>query len=229
MVEQTDVRSEPRAPWTRALLLHAAIDLADENGIESLSMRKLSQSLGGGTMSLYNHVANKDDLLDGMIDVVFSEIELPDPEAPWQDVMRRRAVSMRTVMTRHPWAIGLMESRRTPGPDTLRHHDAVIGCLLGSGFPIALAAHAFAVFDSYIYGFALQERSLAFGTPEETSELATAFLRQFPTTEYPHLARLTIEHVLQPGYDYRDEYEFGLNLILNGLEQLVPEHGNPAA
>ena len=107
MVEQTDVRSEPRAPWTRPMLLRAAIDLADESGIESLSMRRLSQSLGGGTMSLYNHVANKDDLLDGMIDVVFSEIELPDPEAPWQGVMRRRAVSMRTVMTRHPWAIGL--------------------------------------------------------------------------------------------------------------------------
>jgi hypothetical protein len=134
---------------------------------------------------------------------------------------------MRTVMTRHPWAIGLMESRRTPGPATLRHHDAVIKCLLEAGLPIPMAAHAFAALDSYIYGFALQERSLAFGTPEETSELATAFLQQFPTKEYPHLARLTVEHVLQPGYDYGDEYEFGLNLILDGLEQLVPAHSNP--
>jgi AcrR family transcriptional regulator len=186
-------------------------------------MRKLSQELGGGTMSLYNHVSNKDDLLDGMIDAVFGEIELPVPTGEWKVAMRARAISMRTVMTRHPWAIGLMESRRAPGPATLRHHDAVIGTLLEAGFPIHLAAHAFAALDSYIYGFALQERSLAFGTPEETSELAKAFLLQFPTKEYPHLARLTIEHVLQPGYDYGDEYQFGLDLILEGLEQLMQE------
>jgi len=224
-----DVRRGPRVPWTRAKLLHAAIDLADEQGIESLSMRKLSQHLGGGTMSLYNHVSNKDDLLDGMIDEVFGEIELPDLERSWKAIMRQRAVSMHTVMTRHPWAIGLMESRRTPGPETLRHHDAVIGCLLDAGFPLPLTAHAFAALDSYIYGFALQERSLAFGTPEETSELAKAFLLQFPTKEYPHLARLTMEHVLQPGYDYADEYEFGLDLILDGLEQLVPGASSPPA
>ena len=122
-------------------------------------------------------------------------------------------------MTRHPWAIGLMESRKTPGPATLRHHDAVIGRLLDAGFSMPLVAHAISAIDSYIYGFAQQERSLAFGTPDNTSELAKAFLQQFPTAEYPHLARLTIEHVLQPGYDYGDEYEFGLNLILDGLEK----------
>ncbi len=227
MAKETDVSGGPRAPWTRAQLLRAATDIADQSGIESLSMRKLSRELGGGTMSLYNHVSNKDDLLDGMIDAVFGEIELLDTERGWREAMRHRAISMRTVMTRHPWAIGLMESRRTPGPATLRHHDAVIKCLLEAGLPIPMAAHAFAALDSYIYGFALQERSLAFGTPEETSELATAFLQQFPTKEYPHLARLTVEHVLQPGYDYGDEYEFGLNLILDGLEQLVPAHSDP--
>jgi AcrR family transcriptional regulator len=216
-------RVGPRAPWNRAQLLRAAIELADQQGIESLSMRKLSHHLGGGTMSLYNHISNKDDLLNGMIDLVFGEIELPTSRESWQDAMRHRAISMRTVMTRHQWAIGLMETRRTPGPATLRHHDAVIACLLEAGFPIALAAHAFAALDSYIYGFALQERSLAFGTPEETSQLAAAFLTQFPTQDYPHLARLTLEHVLQPGYDYADEYEFGLTLILDGLEQLVPK------
>jgi AcrR family transcriptional regulator len=172
-------------------------------------------------MSLYNHVSNKDDLLDGMIDAVFSEVELSAHEQSWKRAMRERAISMRAAMTRHPWAIGLMESRRTPGPATLRHHDAVIGCLLDAGFSIQLTAHAFAALDSYIYGFALQERSLAFGTPEETSELAKAFLLQFPAKEYPHLARLTIEHVLQPGYDYGEEYEFGLDLILDGLEKLL--------
>jgi AcrR family transcriptional regulator len=216
-------RVGPRAPWNRAQLLRAAIELADQQGIESLSMRKLSHHLGGGTMSLYNHISNKDDLLNAMIDLVFGEIELPTSRESWQDAMRHRAISMRTVMTRHQWAIGLMETRRTPGPATLRHHDAVIACLLEAGFPIALAAHAFAALDSYIYGFALQERSLAFGTPEETSQLAAAFLTQFPTQDYPHLARLTLEHVLQPGYDYADEYEFGLTLILDGLEQLVPK------
>ncbi|TCC46326.1 TetR/AcrR family transcriptional regulator [Kribbella pittospori] len=223
MAEQQESSTEARAPWTRTQLLRAAIDLADRRGIESLSMRKLSQELGGGTMSLYNHVSNKDDLLDGMIDEVFSEIEMPAHERSWQVAMRGRAMSMRAAMTRHPWAIGLMESRRTPGPATLRHHDAVIGCLLDAGFPLSVTAHAFAALDSYIYGFALQERSLAFGTPEETAKLAQAFVVQFPAKEYPHLARLTIEHVLQPGYDYADEYEIGLNLILDGLAKLVPQ------
>jgi AcrR family transcriptional regulator len=219
MAVQTYPRSEPRRPWNRGQLLRAAIGLADKGGIESLSMRKLSQELGGGTMSLYNHVSNKDDLVDGMIDMVFSEIELPAGEHGWKTTMRQRALSIRTVMTRHPWAIGLMESRRTPGPATLRHHDAVIGCLRDAGFSIQLAAHAFSALDSYIYGFALQEQSLRFGTPEETSELARAFLLQFPTKEYPRLAELTIEHVLRPGYDYGNEYEFGLDLILDGLEK----------
>lgn len=215
----TPPRTETRTPWTKAQLLRAAIDLADEGGIESLSMRKLSQSLGGGTMSLYNHIANKDDLLDGMIDAIFAEIELPVDEPSWRTAMRVRAISARAVMNRHPWAIGLMESRRTPGPVTLRHHDAVIGCLRDAGFSVALTAHAFSALDSYIYGFALQEQSLAFGGPAETSELAKAFLRQFPVQEYPRLAELTMEHVLQPGYDYGDEYAFGLDLILDGLER----------
>lgn len=219
MAVQTDQSIEPRRPWTRAQVLRAAIDLADQGGIESLSMRRLSQHLGGATMSLYNHVSNKDDLLDGMIDILFSEIDLSAGDGDWKSAMRGRASSVRTVMTRHPWAIGLMESRKTPGPATLRHHDAVIGRLLDAGFSMPLVAHAISAIDSYIYGFAQQERSLAFGTPDNTSELAKAFLQQFPTAEYPHLARLTIEHVLQPGYDYGDEYEFGLNLILDGLEK----------
>ena len=199
--------------------MRAAIDLADNGGIESLSMRKLSQHLGGAPMSLYNHVSNKEDLLDGMIDALFNEIELPASEHGWKATMRQRAILIRNLMSRHPWAIGLMESRRTPGPATLQHHDAVIGCLRDAGFSIHLAAHAFAALDSYIYGFALQERSLAFGSPEETPELAKAFMLQFLTKDYPRLAELTIEHVLQPGYDYGDEYEFGLDLILDGLEK----------
>ena len=149
---------------------------------------------------------------------MFSEIGLPSVEADWKTAMRQRAVSARQVLIRHRWAIGLMESRSSPGPATLRHHDAVIGSLRGAGFPIALAAHAFSVLDSYIYGFALQEASLPFDAGEETADLARMIMARFTPDEYPHLAELTVEHVLQPGYDYGGEFKFGLDLILDGLE-----------
>ena len=210
----------PRIPLTRERVLHAAVALADASGSETLSMRKLGEALGVEAMSLYNHVANKEDLLDGMIDVVFAEIDLPTGWADWRAAMRQRAISARRVLSRHGWAIGLMESRSSPGPATLRHHDAVIGCLRDAGFSIELAAHAFSVLDSYIYGFALQERSLPFPTPEQTAGLAQDILASFPADRYPHLAELTARHVLQPGYDYGDEFEFGLDLILDGLERI---------
>jgi AcrR family transcriptional regulator len=210
----------PRIPLTRGRVLHAAVALADASGSETLSMRKLGEALGVEAMSLYNHVANKEDLLDGMIDVVFAEIDLPTGWADWRAAMRQRAISARRVLSRHGWAIGLMESRSSPGPATLRHHDAVIGCLRDAGFSIELAAHAFSVLDSYIYGFALQERSLPFPTPEQTADLAQDILASFPADKYPHLAELTARHVLQPGYDYGDEFEFGLDLILDGLERI---------
>ena len=220
MARKTGAKAEPRIPLSRERVLSAAITLADEGGIESLSMRKLAEGLGVEAMSLYNHVASKSSLLDGMIDIVFSEIDLPSGDGgDWRDAMRRRAISARQVLRRHPWAIGLMESRSSPGPATLRHHDAVIGCLREAGFPVALAAHAFALLDSYIYGFALQEASLPFDTGEETAELAEMIMARFPPGEYPHLTELTVEHVLQPGYDYGNEYQFGLDLILDGLEK----------
>jgi AcrR family transcriptional regulator len=214
-----------RIPLSRERVLLAAVSLADANGIDSLSMRRLGQELGVEAMSLYNHVANKEALLDGMVDVVFSEIPLPSGTDSWKAAMRQRAIAVRAALSRHRWAIGLMESRTTPGPATLRHHDAVIGCLRGAGFAIDLVAHAFSVLDSYIYGFALQERSLPFHTPEESSRLAQAMLAQFPTDEYPHLTELTIQHVLQPGYAYADEYEYGLDLILDGLERAFEGSG----
>jgi AcrR family transcriptional regulator len=200
-------------------LLHAAVALADESGSESLSMRKLGEAVGVEAMSLYHHVANKDDLLDGMIDVVFSEIELPADCGDWMVAMRQRALSARRVLARHGWAIRFMESRTAPGPATLHHHDAVLGCLRNAGFSVQLAAHAFSVLDSYIYGFALQERSLPFDTPQQTAELAQEILARFPVNEYPHLAELTTKHVRQPGYDYGNEFAFGLDLILEGLER----------
>jgi AcrR family transcriptional regulator len=212
-------RAAQRIPLNRERVLHAAVALADESGSEALSMRKLGEAVGVEAMSLYHHVANKDDLLDGMIDVVFGEIEMPSDCGDWMGSMRRRALSARRVLARHGWAIRFMESRTSPGPATLRHHDAVLGCLRNAGFSVRLAAHAFSVLDSYVYGFALQERSLPFDTPQQTAELAQEILARFPVNEYPHLAELTAEHVLQPGYDYGNEFAFGLDLILEGLER----------
>jgi AcrR family transcriptional regulator len=204
----------------REQVLQAAVALADETGIESLSMRKLGQALGIEAMSLYNHVAGKEALLDGMIDLVFAEIELPTGE-DWKKALRGRAISMREALARHRWAVGLMESRTNPGATTLRQHDAVIGCLLAAGFSMELTAHAFAAVDSYVYGFALQEKGLPFDTPEQTAEMAQAMLAHFPVEEFPHLAAFTREHVMRPGYDFGAEFEFGLDLLLDGLERLI--------
>jgi AcrR family transcriptional regulator len=212
----------PRTPLTSERVLQAAMALADREGVESLSMRRLARELGVEAMSLYHHVpGGKQALLDGMVDLVFGEIELPAADGDWKAAMRRRAVSAREVLARHPWAIILMESRRTPGPANLRHHDAVIGCLRQAGFPVALTAHAYSILDAYIYGFAVQEASLPFDTPEETAELASEMMGAFPVDAYPHLTEFAVQHVLQPGYDYGDEYRFGLDLILDGLERLA--------
>ncbi len=156
-----------------------------------------------------------------MVDVVFSEIGLPSCDAGWKQAMRQRAMSARTVLARHRWAIGLMESRTSPGPATLRHHDAVLGCLRGAGFSLELTAHAYSLLDSYIYGFALQEASLPFGTADEAAHVAQEIAGRMPAEQYPHLAEIAIWHVLQPGYLYADEFEIGLDLILDGLERAL--------
>ena len=215
----TDPGNEARARLNRDKVVGAAIALADTGGIESLSMRKLGGELGVEAMSLYNHVSNKGDLTDGMIDGVFAEIDLPISGADWQTAMRRRAISVRAVLARHPWATGLMESRTTPGPATLRHHDAVLGILRGAGFSIVLAAHASSVLDSYVYGFVLQERNVP-STTMGFTKMAQVILAQLATQDYPHVAELTVQHVLQPGYDHDTEFEFGIDLILDGLERV---------
>jgi AcrR family transcriptional regulator len=212
----------PRDPLTRDRVLWTGLALADEHGLDWLSMRKLGQALGVEAMSLYHHVANKEDLIDGMIDLVFAEIELPSNQDDWKTAMRTRALSARQVLSRHRWANGLMESRSTPGAANLRHHDAVIGCLRRAGFPMTLVAHAYSALDSYIYGFAMQERTLPFETAEQTAELAQAIMSRFPVAAFPHLAALMSEHVLQPGYDYAKEFEFGLDLLLDGIERALP-------
>lgn len=223
MTTKTDLRAGLRGPLSREHVLRAAVPLADEEGVASLSMRKLAAKLGVKAMSLYHHVANKDEVLGGMIDIVFSEIELPTSGADWKASMRQRAFSARQALTRHAWALGLLDSRANPGPATLRHHNAVIGSLREAGFSVAMAAHAFSVLDSYIYGFVLQELNLPFDTSEELGAVAEAIFQQMPADEYPHLTELMVEHALKPGYAHANEFEFGLELILGGLERLRGE------
>jgi AcrR family transcriptional regulator len=215
----TDGDAGRRARLTRERVLRAAIGLADAGGIARLTMRRLGEEVGVEAMSLYTHVASKDDLLDGMVDTVFAEIELPPGGTDWRTAMRDRASSARAALSRHPWATPLMQSRRRPGPATLTHHDAVIGALRAAGFPIALTAHAISALDAYVYGFVLQETALPFETAEQTAELATSISAGFEPGAYPHLTELTVEHVLRPGYDYGDEFGFGLDLLLDGLER----------
>jgi AcrR family transcriptional regulator len=182
-----------------------------------LTIRSLAAELGVKPMSVYHHVANKDEILDAIVDMVFSEIELPAVGGDWQLEMRRRADSTREVLRRHPWAIGLLESRTRPGPATLKHHDAVIGVLRGAGFSLEMTAHAYALIDAYVYGFALSEASLPINGPETVTEVAEQMMAQYSAHEYPHLVEFSIEHVMRPGYDFGEEFEFGLAVVLDGL------------
>lgn len=213
--------TEPRQRLSRERVLRAAIAHADEGGLEALSMRQLAEMLGVAPMALYRHVANKDDLIDAMVDVVFGEIGLPSGGTDWKTAMRQRAISLRDVLLRHRWAIGLMESRRSPGPANLRHHDAVLGKLRAAGFDVAMAAHAYSLLDSYIYGFALTKMILPFDTTADVAEVAQDMLAPFPANEYPNLVEFISEHAMKPGYDYGDEFEYGLDVLLDGLERIA--------
>jgi AcrR family transcriptional regulator len=217
MTQRNAGRTPRRAPLSRERALTAAIALADADGIEALTMRKLATALGVEAMSLYHHVANKSDILDGMVDLVFAEIDLPVEATDWTTAMRQRAQSLRATLLRHPWAIGIMESRSAPGPATLRHHDAVIGCCRRAGFSVEMSAHAFSLLDSYIYGFVLQEINLPFTDTDDLVEVLEGMVPEDFAQDYPHFAELTSEYVLRPGYSYADEFAFGLGLVLDGL------------
>ncbi len=209
-----------RKRLTRDAIVAAAVSLADEHGIEAVSMRRVAQGLGVQAMSLYHHLPRREALLDGMVDVVFSEIELPLPAEPWRAAMRERALSARRALLRHPWAVALMDSRSQPGPATLRHHDAVLGCLRRGGFSVAGAAHAFSLLDAYVYGFVLQESALPFQTQGEKDVMAAEMQAQMADT-YPHLSEMLVEHVMRPDYDYKAEFAVGLETVLDGLERLA--------
>ncbi|MGN7200401.1 TetR/AcrR family transcriptional regulator [Arthrobacter sp. SAFR-044] len=214
-----------RIPLSRERVLRYALDLADESGIASLTIRSLANSMGTKPMSLYHYVANKDEILDGIVDMVFDEIEPPSPAGDWRDQMHRRAHAVRAALKRHPWAVGLLEARASPGAATLRHHEATLATLRSAGFSVQMTAHAYALLDSYIYGAALQEAALPFHGPDAAVEVTASIVERFSGGQYPHLVEIATEHVLKPGYDFGDEFDFGLNVILDGLTRAIPSSG----
>lgn len=211
--------AEERTPLGRERVLEGAVSLADQVGIDAFTMRKLADFLGVKPMSIYHHISSKEQIVDGMVDMVFSEIDLPPDDLDWKAAIRQRCVSAREVMNRHRWAAPLMESRTSPGPASLRHHDSVIGCLRRGGLSFELTAHAYAIIDSYLYGFALQEANLPFGGGEEIGELAEDIMSAMPVEEYPHFVEFTVNVALQPGYSFGKSFEYGLDLIIEGLAQ----------
>jgi Tetracyclin repressor-like, C-terminal domain/Bacterial regulatory proteins, tetR family len=216
LAQQTKSR---RTPLARDRIVEAAVALADAGGFESFSMRNLAAELGAAPMALYRHVANKEDLLDGMVDVVFGVMYPPAVGGDWKSELRERGVSARAALRRHPWAIGLMETRMHPGPSSAVHHNATMGCLREAGFSFRDAVHAYNLLDSYTYGFALQEKTIPFETPEESAEMAKTTVGD-QGAEYPYLAEVVVE-LGKRGYDYTEEFEFGLDLILDALERFL--------
>jgi hypothetical protein len=209
-----------RPKLSRGIILQTAVTIADQEGIHALTMRKLAQELKVEAMSIYHHIANKNTLQDGMINQVFSEIELPSPTDNWKKALRNRAISAHQTLLKHPWAIGLMESGTTPGAATMQHHNAVLGCLRENGFSLVATAHAYSVLDCYIYGFVLTQINLPFKNAEDAKDVAATMMAQMPTNEFPYLQEITIQHALQPGYEYVQEYYIGLDLILDAIEKL---------
>jgi AcrR family transcriptional regulator len=211
--------TKPREPVTRERAIRVAVALADAGGIESLSMRKLAAELGIEAMSLYYHVTGKDDILDGMLDVVYSEYATPRAGDEWRSAMRTRAESTRSVLAKHPWAIGI-KARTSPGPATLGHLDSVIGCLTAAGFSMPMTGHALSLLDSYVLGFAQQEASLPLDPSGDISAATEDIMAQQEAMAeaFPHLAEMAVALILQPGYAYGNEFEFGLELILDGVE-----------
>jgi AcrR family transcriptional regulator len=201
-------------------VLRAAIALADEGGIESLSMRKLGQELGVEAMSLYNHVANKDDLLDGIVDAVTSEIDVPSDAADWKAAIRQTAISSHDVFVRHRWACSLMMRRPRASPVRMRWMEAVLRTLREAGFSADMTHHAYHALDSHITGFTLWQVSMPFGSQEELVDLAEGLLRQIPADEYPYVIEHAEQHIAPSSPGGQSEFEFGLELILDGLERL---------
>jgi AcrR family transcriptional regulator len=210
--------TQPRPRLTRERVLQAAVDLADRDGLGALTMRRLGAELGVEAMSLYKHVANKEEILDGILELVVGEIEVPSEGGDWKEAMRRRAISARTVLGRHSWAIGLLEARGTSGRAALRYLDAILGNLRSAGFSVENAVHAFWLLDCHVYGHVIQETSIAANTSDEVTASARSIVERISPDEYPHLVEAG-EHALAFGSSLDGEFEFGLELILDALER----------
>ncbi len=213
-------RSGERLPLNRDRVLGAAVEVADERGLGAITMREVASRLGVEAMSLYNHVANKDDILDGMADLIAGEFDLPDDVDDWREAMRRRAVSAHEVFGRHPWAPALFDSRESSGPARLRYYDWVLGKLVTAGFALEDAVRAFSLLDSYIYGFGIQQFNMAADGDASSEEMAEAILASIPAETYPHLHRMA-SHAMDTGYDAEADFNFGLEIILDGLERVL--------
>jgi AcrR family transcriptional regulator len=216
-------RRRPGRParLSRDGILRAALEIADAEGISAVTMQRVARASNAEPMSLYRHVRNKEDLLDGLVDLVYTEIDLPTPDEPWRAAMRRRAISARDALLRHPWAVSLMESRAHPGPANLAHHDAVVANLFAGGFNAMTAVRAYNLVDSYIYGFTLQVHQLPFDPSQQLAELPAEMLTAFPAGQYPNLETVARD-LVAAGFRYIDEYEAGLDLILDGIERGRP-------
>ena len=206
-----------RQPLTVQRVIEAATSVADRGGLTAVSMRNVGRELGVEAMSLYHHVANKAALLDGLADWVFEQFELPPDGVGWREAITVRSASVRAVLTAHPWALTLVDSRANPGQASLRHYDAVIGCLRHGGFSVAMAARAYSVIDAYVYGFALTERNLPFDPTTGANDFAVGVA--MPSDDYPHLAELVGALTAGGDYSFAAEFDLGLGIILDGLER----------
>jgi AcrR family transcriptional regulator len=218
MARKADTKSARRIPLSRERVLNAAISLADEGGIEALSMRKLAKELGVEAMSLYNHVANKDDVLDGIVDAAWGEIVGPTGEADWKTEIRSIAISAHETLLRHSWAFGL-SMRPRPGPARMRYGDSLLGCLRNAGFSKDVTYHAYHIIESYIMGYTFQVLSFQAVDTQQFEDIAAGFLRGDFSAEFPHFTEHALQH-MDADHDDVNAYELGLDLILDGLERL---------
>ena len=211
-----------RLPLNRHRILAAAAEIADERGVGAVTMREVASRLRVEAMSLYNHVSNKEDILDGMVDLVVEQFDLPEDIGDWREAMRRRAASAHQVFGRHPWAPMLLDSRESSGPSRLRYFDWVLGTLMKAGFSVDGAARAFSLLDSYVYGFGIEQFNLSAVSDAPQEEKAEALLALIPAEQYPYLHRMA-SHAMQVGYDAEADFDFGLEIILEGLERVLAE------
>ena len=199
-------------------IVEGALLLADDVGMDAFTIRRLASALGVGPMTIYHYFPNKEAIIDAMVDAVYAQIALPPTDEEWTDAIRVRCISAREVLNRHPWAPPYMVSRTSPGPATPGHHDALLGCLRRGGLSLQMTAHAYAILDSFLHGFALEEASLPASGGEEVQEIAEEMTAAFDVERYPSLVEFATGHVMRPGYNFSASFEFGLNLIIDGLD-----------